>query len=98
MLCWLPACHAPRIAKGFAHVPQEQLHAGNWGLVAKQEGHWVGGDVGRAEPSQLGWDGLDVLKDSRWRGAVLMGGGGPCGQSLGPPLDYLAKGLAFAGW
>lgn len=38
MLCWLLACHAPRIAEGFAHVPQEQLHAGNWGLVASRKG------------------------------------------------------------
>jgi hypothetical protein len=44
MSCWLPACHAPRIAEGFAHVPPEQLHAGNWGLMASgrdtQEGWW----------------------------------------------------------
>lgn len=36
--CWLLACHAPRIAEGFAHVTQEQLHAGNWGLVASGKG------------------------------------------------------------
>lgn len=45
MLCWLLACHASRIAEGFAHVSQEQLQAGSGGAGGKQEG--------KAEHSQL---------------------------------------------
>lgn len=40
MSCWLLARHAPKIAEGFAHVSQEQLHAGNGGLVASGRGTW----------------------------------------------------------
>lgn len=48
MSCWLPACHAPRIAEGFAHVPQKQLRAGNWG---RRQTKGAGGTVGKAKSS-----------------------------------------------
>lgn len=53
--CWLaaclPACHAPRIAEGFAHVPWGQLHAGNWGLRQRRG---VGVQWGRLNPALVG--------------------------------------------
>lgn len=99
MSCWLLACHAPRIAKGFAHISQEQLHAGNWGLVASRRGAW-GSMWGRPNPTSSG-----RISSLCWRTVLLFtersymnGSGGLPGQSLGPLPGHLARGLVLAGW